>query len=287
MSVDKLVGSRYELFVSKEGKTEAKAAKDYSKEFQSDRDYETEKKAGNLGYVHSIEVGSTVDGPGIRFVLFLTGCPLRCQYCHNPDTWHRKNGHPYDLNKIMRKIGKYTEVLKISKGGITISGGEAAMQPAFVKNIFKACKKLGLHTCLDTSGYLGTNFSDEDLMDIDLHLLDIKSGDPKIYQEVTRKPLQPTLDLAKRLSDLGRPAWVRFVLVPGLTDGWDNVEKVADISASIKSLERVEILRFHQMGMDKWAKLKIPYTLSNTETPGPELSERVREQFRSRGLLVY
>jgi pyruvate formate lyase activating enzyme len=187
----------------------------------------------------------------------------------------------------MRKIGKYTEVLKISKGGITISGGEAAMQPAFVKNIFKACKKLGLHTCLDTSGFLGTNFSDEDLMDIDLHLLDIKSGDPKIYQEVTRKPLQPTLDLAKRLSDLGRPTWVRFVLVPGLTDSWDNVEKVADISASIKSLERVEILRFHQMGMDKWAKLKIPYTLSNTETPSPELSERVREQFRSRGLLVY
>jgi pyruvate formate lyase activating enzyme len=287
MSVDKLVGSRYELYVSKEGKTEAQAAKDYLKEFQSDWDYESEKEAGKLGYVHSIEVGSTVDGPGIRFVLFLTGCPLRCQYCHNPDTWHRKNGHPYTLDKIMRKIGKYVEVLKISQGGLTISGGEPAMQPAFVKNIFKASKKLGLHTCIDTSGYLGANFSDEDLMDIDLHLLDIKSGDPEIYQQVTRKPLQPTLDYAKRLSDLERPLWVRFVLVPGLTDGWDNVEKVADICASLRSLQRVEILRFHQMGMDKWAKLRVPYTLTNTETPSPELAERVREQFRSRGLLVY
>jgi pyruvate formate lyase activating enzyme len=287
MSVDKLIGSRYELCVSKEGKAEAKSAKNYLADFPGDKEYLSEKESGNLGYVHSIEVGSTVDGPGIRFVLFLTGCPLRCQYCHNPDTWHLKNGHPYTLNQIMRKIGKYTEVLKISKGGLTISGGEPAMQPAFVKNIFKAAKKQGIHTCLDTSGLLGANFSDEDLADIDLHLLDIKSGDPDIYKEVTRKPLQPTLDYAKRLSDLEKPIWVRFVLVPGLTDDWDNVEKTADICASIRSLQRVEILRFHQMGMDKWKKLKIPYTLSNTETPTPELSERVREQFRSRGLLVY
>jgi pyruvate formate lyase activating enzyme len=287
MSVDKLVGSRYELCVSKEGKAEAKSAKSYLVEYPSDKNYKSEKDAGRLGYVHSIEVGSTVDGPGIRFVLFLTGCPLRCQYCHNPDTWHLKNGHPYTFDQINRKLGKYTEVLKISKGGLTISGGEPAMQPAFVKNIFKSAKKKGIHTCLDTSGLLGENFSDEDLMDIDLHLLDIKSGDPDIYKEVTKKPLQPTLDYAKRLSDLDRPLWVRFVLVPGLTDGWDNVEKTADICASLGSLQRVEILRFHQMGMDKWAKLKIPYTLANTETPTPELAERVREQFRSRGLLVY
>lgn len=287
MSVDKLVGSRYELCVSKEGKSEAKNVKSYLAEYPSDKNYKSEKDAGRLGYVHSIEVGSTVDGPGIRFVLFLTGCPLRCQYCHNPDTWHIKNGHPYTFEQINRKLGKYTEVLKISKGGITISGGEPAMQPAFVKNIFKSAKKKGIHTCLDTSGLLGENFSDEDLMDIDLHLLDIKSGDPDIYKEVTKKPLQPTLDYANRLSQLGRPLWVRFVLVPGLTDGWDNVEKTADICASLGTLQRVEILRFHQMGMDKWTKLKIPYTLANTETPTPELAERVREQFRSRGLLVY
>ena len=124
-------------------------------------------------------------------------------------------------------------------------------------------------------------------MDIDLNLLDIKSGDPEIYEKVTRQPLQPTLDYARRLSALGRPMWVRFVLVPGLTDGYDNVEKVADICAGLKSLERVEILRFHQMGRDKWHKLGLEYPLENVEPPDAELTERVRGQFRSRGLTVY
>ena len=124
-------------------------------------------------------------------------------------------------------------------------------------------------------------------MDIDLNLLDIKSGDPAIYEKVTRQPLQPTLDYARRLSALGRPMWIRFVLVPGLTDGYDNVEKVADICAGLKTVERVEILRFHQMGSDKWDKLGLDYPLENVEPPDAELTERVRGQFRSRGLTVY
>jgi pyruvate formate lyase activating enzyme len=124
-------------------------------------------------------------------------------------------------------------------------------------------------------------------MDIDLNLLDIKSGDPAIYEKVTRQPLQPTLDYARRLSALGRPMWIRFVLVPGLTDGHDNVEKVADICAGLKTVERVEILRFHQMGRDKWHKLGLEYPLANVEPPDAALTERVREQFRSRGLTVY
>jgi pyruvate formate lyase activating enzyme len=140
---------------------------------------------------------------------------------------------------------------------------------------------------MDTSGRLGDRFTDAELMDIDLNLLDIKSGDPAIYEKATRQPLQPTLDYARRLSALGRPMWVRFVLVPGLTDGVDNVEKVADICAGLKSLERVEILRFHQMGRDKWHKLGLEYPLENVEPPDAELSERVRGQFRSRGLTVY
>jgi pyruvate formate lyase activating enzyme len=124
-------------------------------------------------------------------------------------------------------------------------------------------------------------------MDIDLNLLDIKSGDPAIYEKVTRQPLQPTIDYARRLSALRRPMWVRFVLVPGLTDAVDNVERVADICAGLQSLERVEILRFHQMGRDKWHKLGLEYTLENVEPPNAELTERVRGQFRSRGLTVY
>jgi len=165
----------------------------------------------------------------------------------------------------MKQIGKYAQVLKISKGGITISGGEPMMQRPFVMQIFRRCKALGLHTCLDTSGRLGDKFTDEQLMDIDLNLLDIKSGDPAIYEKITRQPLKPTLDYAQRLSALGRPLWVRFVLVPGLSDGHDNVEKVADICAGLKSLERVEILRFHQMGKDKWHKLGLEYPLENAE----------------------
>src|SRR5262249_33052301 len=148
-------------------------------------------------------------------------------------------------------------------------------------------KELGLHTCCDTSGRMGDRLTDAELMDIDLQLLDIKSGDPEIYERVTRQPLQPTLDFARRLSALGRPMWVRFVLVPGLTDGFDNVERVADICAGLATLERVEVLRFHQLGRSKWQKLGLDYPLSDTVPPSNELSERVRGQFRSRGLTVY
>ena len=176
--------------------------------------------------MHSYEVGSTVDGPGIRFVAFLTGCLLRCQYCHNPDTWHKYNGHPVTVSRAMRQIGKYAQVLKLSKGGITLSGGEPMLQRPFVMQDLPPLQgSSGLHTCIDTSGRLGDRFTDDDLMDIDLNLLDIKSGDPEIYEKVTRQPLQPTLDYARRLSALGRPMWIRYVLVPGLTDGYDNVEK--------------------------------------------------------------
>ena len=228
-----------------------------------------------------------MDGPGIRFVGFLTGCLLRCQYCHNPDTWHKYNGTPVTVARAMKEIGKYVQVLKISKGGLTLSGGEPVLQHKFTMAIFRRCKQLGLHTCLDTAGRLGHKLTDEDLMAIDLNLLDIKSGDPAIYEKVTRQPLQPTLDYAQRLSALGRPIWIRFVLVPGLTDAYDNVEKVADIAAGLKSVERVEILRFHQMGRDKWHKLGLEYPLENVEPPDPGLTERVREQFRRRGLTVY
>jgi pyruvate formate lyase activating enzyme len=288
MSVDNLIGSRYELNISQEGCEDTLRAKSYQDIYECDLPEPVTDPAEEVtGYVHSIEVGSTVDGPGIRFVLFVSGCLLRCQYCHNPDTWHRRNGTRWTIGKIMAKIGKYADVLRISKGGLTISGGEPALQADFTKRIFKESKALGIHTCIDTAGLLGKNFSDDELQDIDLQLLDIKSGDPEIYREVTRQPLQPTIDYAKRLSDLGRPMWVRFVLVPGLTDQVDNVEKVADICAGLKTLERVEILRFHQMGMDKWRKLGIPYSLAETEPPSPELTERVREQFRSRGLTVF
>jgi pyruvate formate lyase activating enzyme len=279
-------GSRYELHVARKGAAENKAARDYFAVHPGDVE-EVKEEDDLVGYVHSYEVGSTVDGPGIRFVGFLTGCLLRCQYCHNPDTWHKHNGHPVTVSRAMQQIGKYAQVLKISKGGVTLSGGEPMVQRPFVLRIFRRCKELGLHTCMDTSGRLGDRFTDQELMDIDLNLLDIKSGDPAIYEKVTRQPLKPTLDYAQRLSALGRPMWIRYVLVPGLTDGHDNVQKVADFCAELKSVERVEILRFHQMGKDKWHKLGLEYPLQDIEPPNAELAERVRGQFRSRGLTVY
>jgi pyruvate formate lyase activating enzyme len=282
-----LVGSRYELHVATKGRRETQAAHDYFSVHPGDLAASTGEGDDLVGYVHSYEVGSTVDGPGIRFVGFLTGCLLRCQYCHNPDTWHLYNGTPVTVGRAMREIRKYAQVLKISRGGLTLSGGEPMLQRPFAMAIFKQCRQLGLHTCLDTSGRLGDRFTDEELMEIDLNLLDIKSGDPETYQRVTRQPLQPTLDYARRLSALRRPMWIRFVLVPGLTDAFDNVEKVADICAGLMSVERIEILRFHQMGRDKWHNLGLEYTLETTEPPDAELTERVREQFRSRGLTVY
>ena len=277
---------RHEFYLSKEAPDLLGAA------YFDIHDSDVEAVAENgddelLGYIHSTQLGSTVDGPGLRFVVFLTGCLLRCQYCHNPDTWHKKNGKPFSVSQAMQVVSKYAQVLKISKGGITLSGGEPLVQPEFTTRMFRRCKELGLHTCLDTSGRLGDRLSDEQLMDIDLNLLDIKSGDPEIYKRVTNGPLMPTLDYARRLSDLGRPMWVRFVLVPNLTDGYDNVQRVADLCADLKSLERVEILRFHQLGRSKWQQLGIDYALTDTEPPSAELTERVRGQFRSRGITVF
>ena len=282
-----LSGSRYELHIARDGAAENKAAKSYFDLYPSDAVEEHISGDDGVGYMHSIEIGSTVDGPGLRFVLFLSGCPLRCLYCHNPDTWHKANGRPVTLNQIMKKIAKYEKVLRISKGGLTISGGEAVMQHDFTTQIFRRSKTLGIHTCLDTAGRQGERLSDAELNDIDLQILDIKSGDPETYERVTNNPLAPTLAYARRLSDLGRPMWVRFVLVPNLTDDFDNVEKVAEICSTLKSLERVEVLRFHQMGADKWKELGIDYPLQNTLPPSPALTERVRLQFRSRGLTVF
>lgn len=280
-----LVGSRYELHVAREGAAESKTAHDYLAVYPGDLEEAGEEDL--VGYVHSYEVGSTVDGPGIRFVGFLTGCLLRCKFCHNPDTWHKRNGHPVPVSRAMRQIGKYAKVLNVSGGGITLSGGEPMVQRAFAMEIFRRCKQLGLHTCMETAGRLGERFTDEDLQLIDLEILDIKGGDPATFEQVCGHPLQPTLDFARRLAALGRPAWIRFVLVPGLTDGHDNVEKLADIAAGLKNVERVEILRFHQMGRDKWHKLGLEYELEKIEPPAAELTERVRRQFRSRGLTVY
>ncbi|QAY74372.1 pyruvate formate lyase-activating protein [Agromyces protaetiae] len=244
-------------------------------------------RSGELGSVHSWELVTAVDGPGTRMTLFLAGCPLRCVYCHNPDTWFARDGRITTVDEIAKKLDRYRRVFDATGGGLTISGGEALMQPAFVARLLEECRARDIHTTLDTSGFLGTAATDEMLDATDLVLLDVKSGLPDTYRAVTGAELQPTIDFGDRLSARGTKMWVRFVLVPGVTDAFDNVEAVADIVARWSTVERVEVLPFHQMGASKWEQLGREYTLEDVRAPDDALVERVRGQFRARGFEVY
>lgn len=245
-------------------------------------------RAGTVGRVHSWELVTGVDGPGTRMTVFLSGCVLRCQYCHNPDTWQLRDGKLTTLEHVTDRIARRATALKVMHGGVTLSGGEPLIQRAFVTNVFRRCKELGLHTALDTSGFLGMRAKDELLDVVDLVLLDVKAGLPQTYKTVTGRELAPTLRFGRRLRDRGTPVWLRYVLVPGLTDGEEDVNLVADYAAEIGDVvERVEVLPFHQMGRDKWKALDIPYPLADTTPPSAELVTRVQETFRSRGLVTY
>ncbi len=237
------------------------------------------------GWVHSVETAGTLDGPGIRFVVFTSGCPLRCVYCHNPDARAMHGGRLRTAGDLVEEVESYAPFLKITGGGLTVSGGEPLLQPAFVEAIFAGARELGVHTALDTSGFLGKRASDRLLQLTDLTLLDIKSFDPATYRSVTGVSLRPTLDFARRLADRGRPAWIRFVLVPGVTDAPGNVAGLADFVAGLTNVERVEVLPFHKMGEYKWQSLGLPYTLRDVQPPTPEQVESVRQIFRERGLL--
>jgi pyruvate formate lyase activating enzyme len=239
------------------------------------------------GYLHSVETAGTLDGPGIRRVLFLSGCPLNCQYCHNPDARAYKSGCKTDSYTELREIAKNRDVLQKLSGGVTLSGGEPLSQPAFTKSIFEGCKLLGLHTALDTSGYLGHKADDELLSYTDLVLLDIKAFDPERYRKVTDVELQPTLDFARRLSEMKKKVWLRYVLVPGLTDDLVSIAALADFVYELGNIERVEVLPFHKMGEYKWRQLGLDYQLGNTPEPTKEQVNNVKRKFEKAGLLVY
>ncbi len=237
-----------------------------------------------FGYIHSIETCGTVDGPGIRFIIFTSGCPLRCLYCSNPDCRYLENGKKVSVDELIEEIQKYKSYMNSSGGGVTISGGEALFQPHFVTEIFKRCRALGIHTALDTSGYCELKVAKPVLEFTDLVLLDIKSFDPATYRKITSVELEPTLILARYLSEINKPTWIRFVLVPGLSSYPHNVEGLADFVASLKNIEKLEVLPFHKMGEYKWENLGYDYQLKDTESPTPELIQQTLEIFRSRGI---
>jgi pyruvate formate lyase activating enzyme len=238
---------------------------------------------GDFGWIHSYETGSTVDGPGVRVTLFVSGCLLRCLYCHNPDTWHLKDGTKVSYERAEQVLAGYAPSLRGLGGGLTISGGEPLTQVHFTKRLFAAAKRMGLHTALDTSGFLGARADDEYLGGVDLVLLDIKSWDAETYRRVTGQEVRPTLEFAERLAAMGKPTWVRFVLVPGLTDDPANVDGIARFIAPMKNVEWVEVLPFHQMGLFKWKTMGLNYELADVEASPPELVARVLEQFREAG----
>ena len=242
-----------------------------------------EGRESTVGWVHSYETGSTVDGPGIRITLFMSGCLLRCQYCHNPDTWHLKDGTRVELAQAVRRLGDFAPMLRAMGGGLTISGGEPLVQIGFTRGMLAAAKRMGLHTAIETSGFLGARADDDYLANLDLVILDIKSGDPDTYRKLTSKDLEPTLRFAERLNAMGKPVWVRFVLVPGLTDAPENIEKVARFVGPMKNVEWVEVLPFHQMGAFKWTSLGIDYPLDHVHPPSETQVKMALDIFRQAG----
>ena len=235
------------------------------------------------GLIHSVESCGTVDGPGIRFIVFLSGCSLRCQYCHNPDTSFKRRGKERTVEDVLEEISRYASFLKTAKGGVTISGGDPLFQPDFTRALLHGCKEMGLHTCIDTSGHLGCNADDAMLADTDLVLLDIKAWNPEQYKHVTGQNLQPTLDFAEKLAARGIPMWLRYVLVPGLTDQLEDITALARYAAGLGNVQRVDVLPFHQMGKFKWGELGLEYPLMELEPPAQELTVKVRSIFRENG----
>jgi pyruvate formate lyase activating enzyme len=239
------------------------------------------------GAVHSWDLSTGVDGPGTRFVLFLAGCQLRCVYCQNPDTWSERDGRVESVDDVMERVRRYGNVFARTGGGVTVTGGEPLLQPAFTAELMKACRGAGTHTALDTSGSLGARATDDLLLDTDLVLLDIKSWEPRTYSAVTGgADVAPTIAFARRLAALERLTWIRFVLVPGLNDAPSNIEPMADFVAGLSNVSRVEVLPFHTLGSAKYQALGLPFPLADRPAPTVQQVEAVRDVFRCRGLVV-
>jgi pyruvate formate lyase activating enzyme len=253
----------------------------------SEADVRSALASGDMGFLHSFTTASTVDGPGVRVVVWTTGCTWRCQYCHNPDTWTMTNGLPVSVARATDELRKYRHGLKIMSGGLTISGGEPLMQHRFVVKLFAAAKMMGIHTALDTNGYYGTRLTDGELETIDLVLLDVKMWDPERHRLLTGIDNGPTLEFARRLAARQRAVWLRFVLVPGLTDDADDIATIATFAADLGNVERVDVLPFHQMGRYKWKALGMEYTLETTDPPTVDAVERACALFRRAGLTAH
>ena len=234
------------------------------------------------GRIHSVESFGSADGPGVRYIVFLKGCNMRCQYCHNPDTWAKDGGELMTPEEVLKKALRYKTYWK-EKGGITISGGEAHLQIDFVTELFRLAKEKGVNTCLDTSGNpfsLEEPFKskfDELMKYTDLFMLDIKHMDDAAHRKLTGQTNQNILEMAAYLSDHGKAMWIRHVLVPGITTEEDELYRLRSFLDTLKTVERVEVLPYHTLGVFKWKELGIPYQLEGVDPPTKEQIDWAKE----------
>lgn len=229
------------------------------------------------GYIHSVYNGGMVDGIGIRSVVFLSGCPLRCLYCHNPDSWVKTGGEQRTVEDVIDEVQKYTTFHKASGGGVTFTGGEPFMQAKYLIKLLQSCKEKGIHTAVDTSGHTKLEYAKQAMPYIDLLMLDIKSINANTYKKITGADIAPVLDMLKLSCEMNIPTWIRYVLVPGLTDDVQEMKVMAEYLRPYTNVKKVDVLPFHKVGEYKWHERGIPYELTETPPPSPEMLEMARE----------
>ena len=237
------------------------------------------------GRIHSFESCGTVDGPGIRFIVFMQGCLMRCQYCHNRDTWDLNDGKEITVDEIMKEAVSYRHFMNASGGGVTASGGEAMLQPEFIRDFFRAAKAEGIHTCLDTNGYIRkhTDVVDEVLDATDLVMLDLKQMDDTIHQNLVGVPNKRVLDFARYLHKRGQKTWIRYVIVPGYTDDERSAHMLGEFIKDMDNIEKIELLPYHQLGEHKWEAMGYDYPLSGVNPPSKETMEKMKDILASYG----
>ena len=229
------------------------------------------------GKIHSIETMGLVDGPGIRVVVFFQGCALRCKYCHNPDTWIPNGGEEYTPEQLVNKIEKFKSYFSASGGGVTFSGGDPLRQPEFLLEVLKLCKSRGIHTCLDTSGY-GFGDYDEILKYTDLVLYDIKHYTSEGYKNLTLMNIDESLDFLEAMKRNNTKIWIRHVVVPGITDGKEHMEELKKYIDTIPNVEKVELLPYHLLGVNKYEIMNIIYPLDGVEAMDKDLCKKYQKE---------
>ena len=230
------------------------------------------------GYVHSLQSLGTVDGPGVRSVIFLSGCPLRCVYCHNPDTWEKKESQLTDADELAERLLSFYSFIK--KGGVTFSGGEPLLQAEFVTEVTGILKKAGLHVAIDTCGSPVTPATERLLEVADLFLLDIKMTTEEDYKRYTGGSLQATMAFLKRLEEMQKDVWIRHVVVPGINDTEEDIERLAALISGYECIKKVELLPFRNLCLEKYRALEIPFQLENTPPMKADETERLERMLR-------